>query len=220
MDGVRRRGLDRAAPGAVRIRRPHLVSALATKWHPLLHTKSALRWFRNIPRARHANIFAMKLLFNAVLFLALAPLLPAAKNLEIYFIDVEGGQATLMMSPGGESMLIDTGWGGFNRRDAERIAAAAKKAGVKRIDYLVISHFHTDHVGGVAQLSEKLPIRNFIDHGANVETDKPAEILFKSYAAQRQKGNHIQVKPGDTIPVKDLEVRVVSAGGQTLTAPL
>jgi competence protein ComEC len=162
----------------------------------------------------------MKLLLNAVLFLAMAQLLPAAKNLEIYFIDVEGGQATLMLSPGGESMLIDTGWGGFNRRDAERIAAAAKKAGVKRIDYLVISHYHSDHVGGVAQLAEKLPIRNFVDHGRSVETNQPAEILFKSYAAQRDKGNHIQVKPGDTIPVKDLDVRVVSAGGQTLTAPL
>jgi len=76
----------------------------------------------------------MKLLLNAVLLLATARLLPAAKNLEIYFIDVEGGQATLIVPPGGESMLVDTGWGGFNRRDAERIAAAAKKAGIKRID--------------------------------------------------------------------------------------
>src|SRR5204863_8807026 len=66
----------------------------------------------------------------------------------------------------------------------------------------------------------KLPIRNFVDHGTSVETTKPAEILFKSYAAQREKGNHIQVKPGDTIPVKDLDVRVVSAAGQTLSAPL
>src|SRR4051812_2274384 len=124
MKGMRRRRLGRAAFGAVGIRRPHLVSALATKWHPLLHTKAALRRFRNIPRAGHANIFAMKLLLNAVLsVLVVAGLLPAAKNLEIYFIDVEGGQATLMLSPGGESMLIDTGWGGFNRRDAERIAA-------------------------------------------------------------------------------------------------
>jgi beta-lactamase superfamily II metal-dependent hydrolase len=162
----------------------------------------------------------MKLLLNAVLSVLFLAGLLAAKNLEIYFIDVEGGQATLMLSPGGESMLIDTGWGGFNRRDAERIAAAAKKAGVKRIDYLVISHFHSDHVGGVAQLAEKLPIRNFVDHGASVETEKPAEILFKSYAAQREKGKHIQVKPGDTIPVKDLDVHVVSAAGQTLTAPL
>src|SRR4051794_14694161 len=120
----------------------------------------------------------MNLLTTCLLLIATASWLPAAKNLEIYFIDVEGGQATLLVPPGGESMLIDTGWGGFNRRDAERIAAAAKAAGVKRIDYLLITHFHTDHVGGVAQLSEKLPIRNFIDHGANVENGKAAEVLF------------------------------------------
>src|SRR3954452_22556266 len=123
----------------------------------------------------------MKLLTTALLLIATATWLPAAKNLEIYFIDVEGGQATLLVPPGGESMLVDTGWGGFNRRDAERIAAAAKKAGVKRIDYLVITHFHADHVGGILQLSEKLPIRNFVDHGDSIETAKPAEILFKSY---------------------------------------
>jgi competence protein ComEC len=162
----------------------------------------------------------MKLLWMAVFLIATASLLPAAKNLEIYFIDVEGGQATLMTSPGGESLLVDAGWGGFNRRDAERIAAAAKKAGVNHIDYFVATHFHADHVGGVTQLSEKLPIRNFIDHGTSVETAKPAEILFMTSAAAREKGKHTTVKPGDTIPVKGLDVHVVSAAGETLAAPL
>ena len=82
------------------------------------------------------------------LLLTTAALLPAAKNLEIYSIDVEGGQATLIVSPSGESMVVDTGWGGHNKRDAERIAAAAKMAGVKKIDYLVVTHYHSDHVGG------------------------------------------------------------------------
>src|SRR5215212_4899609 len=116
-------------------------------------------------------MLAMKPVLIALALLA-AAILPAraAKHLEIYCVDVEGGQATLMVAPGGESVLVDAGWGGFNRRDAERIAAAAKAAGVKRIDYLVISHFHADHIGGVAQLAEKLPIRNFVDHGSSVET--------------------------------------------------
>jgi competence protein ComEC len=162
----------------------------------------------------------MKLLRCGVLMLAAVSALPAAKNLEVYFIDVEGGQATLFAPPGGESLLIDTGWGGFNRRDAERIAAAAKAAGVKRIDYLLVTHFHTDHVGGVAQLAEKLPIRNFVDHGTSVETGKAAEVLFSEYKAFRAKGNHIEVKPGDKIPVKGLDVTVVSAGGRTLASPL
>lgn len=162
----------------------------------------------------------MRLLRCAALLVAAAATMPAAKNLEIYFIDVEGGQATLFAPPGGDSLLIDTGWGGFNRRDADRIAAAAKAAGVKRIDYLLITHFHTDHVGGVAQLSEKLPIRNFVDHGANIETGKAADVLFNTYKDYRAKGNHIQVKPGDKIPVKGLDVTVVSAGGETIAAAL
>ena len=151
---------------------------------------------------------------------ATAGLLPAAKNLEVYFIDVEGGQATLVVPPGGESMLIDTGWAGFNHRDAERIAAAAKAAGVKKIDYLLITHYHADHVGGVPQLAEKLPIKNFVDHGDQTETGKQAEILYSAYKAQRDKGNHIVVKPGDTIPVKGLDVKVLSAAGEVIAKPL
>jgi competence protein ComEC len=165
-------------------------------------------------------MLAMKPVLLALALLAAAAPSRAAKHLEIYCVDVEGGQATLMVAPSGESLLVDTGYGGFNRRDAERIAAAAKAAGVKRIDYLVITHFHADHVGGVAQLAEKLPIRNFIDHGTTVETGQGNEVLFRSYAAQRDKGQHTVVKPGDTIPIKDLEVRVVAASGQAIGAPL
>jgi competence protein ComEC len=165
-------------------------------------------------------MLAMKLLLMAALAALSTASLFAAKHLEIYCIDVEGGQATLMVAPGGESLLVDAGWGGFNRRDAERIAAAAKSAGVKRIDYFVATHFHTDHVGGVMQLSEKLPIRNFIDHDTSVETGQGADVLFKSYAAQREKGKHIVAKPGDAIPIKDLDIRIVSAAGRTLPAPL
>jgi competence protein ComEC len=162
----------------------------------------------------------MKPLFAALLLLAFASLLPAAKNLEIYFIDVEGGQSTLVVSPSGDSMLIDAGWAGHDHRDAQRIAAAAKAAGVKKIDYLVITHYHTDHVGGVPQLAEKLPIVNFVDHGSNNEHGKDAEILYKAYIAQRDKGKHILVKPGDTIPVKGLDVTVLSADGDLIGSPL
>ena len=162
----------------------------------------------------------MRDLLSGILLLACATALPAAKNLEIYAIDVEGGQSTLIVSPSGETLLVDTGWPGFNHRDADRIAAAAKSAGAKRIDYLAITHYHGDHVGGVPQLSEKLPIRNFVDHGAQTETGKNPEVLFNAYAAFRDKGNHIQVKPGDTIPIKGIDVRVVAAGGQLLPAPL
>lgn len=162
----------------------------------------------------------MRTLFSVILLVASAAALPASKNLEVYSIDVEGGQATLIVSPSGESMLVDTGWPGFNHRDADRIVAAAKSAGVKKIDYLVTTHYHADHVGGVPQLAEKMPIVNFVDHGASVEDSKPAQVLFNAYSAFRDKGKHILVKPGDVIPIKGLDVKVLSAGGNVIASPL
>ena len=162
----------------------------------------------------------MRSFVPALILLALPSLLSAAKNLEVYSIDVEGGQATLFVSPSGESMLVDTGWGGFNQRDALRIAAAAKTAGVKKIDYLVITHYHTDHVGGVLQLAEKLPIHNFVDHGDSVEQNQQAKVLFNTYTSYRDKGKHIEVKPGDVVPIKGIDVKVLSAGGKVIDSPL
>ncbi|HUI53738.1 MAG TPA: MBL fold metallo-hydrolase [Bryobacteraceae bacterium] len=162
----------------------------------------------------------MRKLLCGALLAACAGVLPAAKNLEVYCIDVEGGKATLWVSPSGESMLVDTGWPGFNHRDADRIVAAAKAAGVRKIDYLVITHYHVDHAGGVPQLAEKMPIRNFVDHGPNTEPGKDQEILYNAYSAYRDKGNHILAKAGDTLPIKGLEVRFVSSDGNLIPAPL
>jgi beta-lactamase superfamily II metal-dependent hydrolase len=162
----------------------------------------------------------MRLLVCSALLVACAAVSHAAKNLEVYFIDVEGGQSTLFVAPSGETLLMDTGYAGFNGRDAGRIAAAAKIAGVKKIDYLVISHYHADHVGGVAEVAAKFPIRNFIDHGANTETDKDSQVRFNMYSSFAAKGNRTIAKPGDTIPIKGLDVRVLAAAGETLASPL
>jgi competence protein ComEC len=162
-------------------------------------------------------MLAMRAFFVGLL---LAALLPAAKTFDVYFIDVEGGQATLMVSPSGQSMLVDTGWPGFDNRDADRIAAAAKLAGVKQIDYLVITHFHTDHVGGVPQLAPKLPIKRFVDHGPNNETGAAADALYAAYKNAWGSSEHIVVKPGDKIPFKGVEVEVVSANGDLIKSPL
>jgi competence protein ComEC len=143
----------------------------------------------------------------------------ARKTLDVYFVDVEGGQATLVVSPSGESMLIDAGWPGFEGRDADRIASAAKQAGVARIDYLVITHYHRDHAGGVPQLAAKVPIGTFVDYGSNREPGSAAEV-FAAYEPVRAKGRHLNVKPGGTLPIKGIDARVVSAGGDLITGAL
>src|SRR6266568_3908269 len=143
--------------------------------------------------------------------LLLAALLPAAKTLDVYFIDVEGGQATLIVSPSGQSMVVDTGWAGLNNRDADRIAAAAKLAGVKQVDYLVITHYHADHVGGVPQLAAKLTVKHFVDHGENRESGAAPDGFYSAYKGAWGSGQHIVAKPGDKIPVKGLDVEVLTA---------
>jgi competence protein ComEC len=167
---------------------------------------------------RHGIISAMRRLL--VLVLAFAAILPAARNLEIYCIDVEGGKATLWVSPSGESMLVDTGWSGHDHRDANRILAAAKAAGVKKIDYLVITHYHQDHVGGVPQLAEKMPVRTFVDHGPNSETTPEEKALFGEYSNFRDKAAHVVAKAGDTLPIKGMEVQFVAGDENVLASPL
>ena len=140
----------------------------------------------------------------------------AAQDLKVYAIDVEGGKATLYVSPSGQSMLLDAGFDGFNGRDATRIAATAREAGVKQIDYLVITHYHADHAGGVAQLAARIPIRTFVDHGPTAEPG----TLFDVYAALRAKYHHIVVKAGDRVPITGLQVDVVAASGQPIPTPI
>ena len=146
--------------------------------------------------------------------------LSAARNLDVYFIDVEGGQSTLFVSPSGESMLVDTGWPGFNGRDADRIVTVARSAGVTRLNYVVITHFHTDHVGGVPQLAERIPIGTYVDHGRSVESGKDEDELYHAYVQVRDRASHLIVRAGDRIPIEGLDVRVVSSTGQTIQRPL
>ena len=153
-----------------------------------------------------------------ILLLGWCALTCAAQELRVYAIDVEGGKATLYVSPSGQSMLVDAGYAGFANRDADRIVAAAKAAGVTQIDYLVITHYHGDHMGGVPQLAAKMPIRNFVDHGQTFE-GRPAGV-YADYLAVRAKGNHIEVKAGDRIPIEGIDVEVVTASGKAITKPL
>jgi competence protein ComEC len=155
-------------------------------------------------------------------------------NLEIYFIEVGGGQSTLLVTPNRESLLIDAGWPGDGKlgskpgdpsraRDANRILAAARDAGLKQIDYLLITHFHADHDGGVPELAQLLPLRHFIDHGSlpvEAQTYAVTKDAFEAYLAVRNRVPHIEPKPGDRLPLKDIGAVVVTSAATTITRPL
>jgi len=169
------------------------------------------------------EIFAASLILSFGLLAGAAPAPEARKPLQIYFVDVEGGQSTLFVTPEGKSLLIDTGWPDNNGRDANRIAAAAKDAKISKIDFVLITHFHDDHVGGAPQLAAKIPVGTFIDHGENRETN--GEGAKKVFAAYQQllatgKYKHITAKPGEVLPITGMQVRVVSSDGELIERPL
>src|SRR5829696_2787982 len=162
----------------------------------------------------------MKKLIAAVFVIALTASAQAQKPLDIYFIDVEGGQATLFVTPSGQSMLIDTGYPGFQDRDVNRVIGTIKEAGLTKLDYLLVTHYHLDHVGNAAAIAARVPVGTFIDHGESVETDEPARALYGGYLKARATGRHLVVKPGDKLPIRDLDVTIVTANGERITRPL
>lgn len=140
------------------------------------------------------------------------------KTLDIYIVDTEGGKATLFVAPSGETVLIDSGNPGG--RDTDRIMAAISDAAVKQIDYLITTHYHVDHVGGMEALASKIPIRHYLDHGPTVEEHEQVAGFQQMYAGLYGKGSHTVVKPGDKVPVAGLDWRIVTAGGHALKTPL
>lgn len=157
--------------------------------------------------------FVLALLFSGVG-------VAAAGNLRIYFIDVEGGQATLLVAPSGQSLLVDTGWPDNSNRDANRISEAVNDAGLKQIDYVLITHYHTDHVGGVPQLVKEVKVGEFIDHGPNQENDELAPEGYEAYLKTIGKIKHVIAQPGDPIPMKGLNVEVLAAAGNHIEKPV
>jgi competence protein ComEC len=165
-----------------------------------------------------------RMAIGAALALSVLVTLAAADRLDIYFIDVEGGQATLLVTPARESLLVDTGYAGNNGRDASRIMAAVRDARLDHIDYLLITHFHPDHDGGVVELAQQVPIRTFIDHGdfgPGLKEARPESIAaYNAYLQVRAKGKHLQPKPGDRLPLKGVDVVFVSSAGETIGRPV
>src|SRR5262245_11124074 len=146
----------------------------------------------------------------------------ATKPLEIYVVDVEGGNATLFVTPSGETVLIDTGNGGAQAaRDAARIMEAAEEAGVTKTDQRTFTHWQGDRLGGLAERAKQIPIARYYDHGPNVQATPATDEFFKTvYEPLTAKAMHTVVKPGDSIPVKDLNWRVVAAAGNVLKTNL
>jgi beta-lactamase superfamily II metal-dependent hydrolase/rhodanese-related sulfurtransferase len=144
------------------------------------------------------------------------------KSLSIYVVDVEGGNATLFVGPTGGSVLIDTGNGGAAAaRDADRIMAAVKDAGLAQIDHLITTHWHGDHFGGMAEVAKRIPIRHFVDHGPNVQPAAAAdEFLQKVYPTLYGAAKHTVAKPGDTLAVQGLDWRIVTSAGNVLASAL
>jgi beta-lactamase superfamily II metal-dependent hydrolase len=148
--------------------------------------------------------------------LSATALFGAAGKLEIYWIDAEGGAATLIVAPGGQSLLVDTANRTPDDRDAKRILAAAQLAGLKQIDILLTTHFHGDHIGAMPALAKMIPIGMYMDHGPSIELDRPAvAAAYKAYEEQSA-GKRRILKPGDTIPVQGLDIKVLISAGQPI----
>ncbi len=142
----------------------------------------------------------------------------SAKSLRIYSIDVEGGQSTLLVGPTGASLLIDTGWPGNNGRDADRVQAAMRDAGITKIDHLLVTHYHMDHVGGVPELVKRVPIGEFLDHGENREDSDVTRHDFGAYLKAIAGKPRRIVHPGDTNDMAGLMVTVLTADGEHRSA--
>lgn len=171
-------------------------------------------------------------------FVALSLVAPQAARrttLDIFFIDVEGGQSTLIVTPTGESLLVDGGFPGDGKfdsisanprdaRDANRVVAAARDAGITRIDDLLVTHFHADHFGAIPELAELMPIRTFVDHDtvpAEAERNVPGTLAaFARYEKVRARGRHVIAKVGSRLPLSGVVAEIVSSAGTTLSRPL
>jgi len=167
-------------------------------------------------------MIARSLLAAGLLSTLLATLAAQARTtLDMYVVDVEGGNAVLFVTPAGESVLIDTGNADGATRDAARIMEAARDAGLTQIDHLIVTHWHADHFGGLAELAKQIPIREFIDHGPNAQPGAAADQFLASvYPGLTKAATHRVAKPGDRIPLKGVDWQIVASAGAVPGSPL
>lgn len=157
------------------------------------------------------NILVMFCLLSLVSFAEAK----SSKPLQIYSIDVEGGQATLLVGPTGQTLLIDTGFPGG--QGADRVLDLARQLEITKLDYVVITHFHHDHVGGVPDLVKQIKVGTFIDHGMNHEDSDITRHDYAAYEKAIAGSKHHVAKPGDHIHIKGLNIEVLTADGEHVT---
>ena len=169
----------------------------------------------------------MKRLVRFLVLLAVATTSTSAQSetedaLRIYVVDVEGGNATLFVSPSGEALLIDTGNGGANAdRDVGRIMEAVEDAGLRQIDHLITTHWHGDHYGGLSELATRIPIGHYIDHGPTVEDNERVQAFIAGeYRDLYGAATRTVVEPGDTVPLRGVEVKVMASAGEVIRQAL
>lgn len=161
------------------------------------------------------------------LFVGLVTFLPfaavsAADTWEIAVVDTEGGKAIVMLTPDGESMLVDAGFPGSNDRDTKRIVAAAEELKIKQFDYILVTHYDGDHVANIASVDARIPARVFLDRGP-LQTDGNQGGIqrnMKSYLACIGDRKRVTLKAGDELPLKGLKITVLTASGEVIKKPL
>jgi beta-lactamase superfamily II metal-dependent hydrolase len=166
---------------------------------------------------RQSALLSLLSLIMSAVFLSSAQAAHAQKDsthLLIYAIDVEGGQATLLVSPSGGSILVDTGWPENSGRDAGRIHDAMKDAGLTQIDKVLITHFHTDHVGGVPNLVQRIKVGEFLDHGVNREDSDITRKDFANYVKAVGSTPRRALHPGDVVTMSGLDIVTITADGE------
>jgi competence protein ComEC len=164
----------------------------------------------------------MRTLFVCALMFLLASVVEAADTLDIYVVDTEGGKALILLTPDGETMLVDAGYPTQDDRDTKRIVEVAQAAGIKHFDYVVATHYDSDHSGNVPRVDARIPGKVFVDHGEPIPTLNAGSRRsnYEPYVKAIGDRKRMSVKPGDVIPMKGLRITVVTAGGKAISKPL
>src|SRR5215813_3390589 len=173
-----------------------------------------------VPERGEDSMRASLAILSALLLSTASAAAQERTTLDIYVIDVEGGNATLFVTPAGESVLIDTGNLNGAVRDVGRIMDAVRDAGLTQIDHLILTHYHADHFGGMEELSKRIPIREFIDHGPNVQPGAGADWERDVYPKLYGQAKHTIAKAGDRIALKGVDWRIVSSAGEMISPTL